>query len=261
MGNHGKVVRLIAALASLMPAIAGAGTVIETDGGAGGASSTLYVTDSKVRVENTGRPRTVTLFDRNANELIFIDHSTRQYQRVGQEEMRQIAARMDRTREQMKERIEEMPPEKRARMRERLKEMPSGDGSSAIRIERRESDTTAGISCQEAMVHLNDEPSHLVCAASARNIGLSQGAFRTVSEMFAFFGEMTSGMSEGKAELGPRTTSTVIRELGALPVRSEAVESESTWSVTAVRETTLPPERFRVPSEYSEVDPLAQTPP
>ncbi len=257
MRSHGKVVGQVLALLSVLPPVAGAVTVIETDGG-GDRTSVFYVSDARVRVENSARASSVLLFDRTAGELVFIDHDARQYQRVGQEEKRQIARSIERTRDRLEEQIEQMPPEQRKHMRERLAELPGADSAPSVDIERGGSSTAAGIACQEAMVHVNAAPSHAVCVASAEDIGLSPGGFRTLDRMFAFFGEMTAGMSEGKAELGPRTTSKLIRELGGIPVRSEAVESGTTWSVVSVHETSLPPERFRVPQDYSEVDPVAR---
>jgi hypothetical protein len=254
MGGQGRSFTLV--LLFLVATAAHGATVIETDGT--GEASVLYISGDRVRVESAASASSVTLFDRDANELVFIDHATRQYQRVDRDDMRRIAEHVERTREALESQIEQMPSEQRAHMRRRLAEMPQLGDPSAIRIERVGSGTTAGIACQEAMVHLNDEPSHAVCVASARDIGMSPTDFRAVDEMFAFFAEMTGGMSEGKAELGPRTTSRVIRELGGIPVRSEAVESDASWSVTAVHDTDIPPEHFRIPPDYSEVDPIAQ---
>ncbi|MEX0607102.1 MAG: hypothetical protein WD138_03625, partial [Halofilum sp. (in: g-proteobacteria)] len=211
MGGQRKGFTLLAGWVFLVSAAGHAATVIETDGT--GRASVLYISDTKVRVENAASAGNVTLFDRAADEMVFIDHGAQRFQRIDREEMRRIAEHVTRTREALEARIEEMPPEQRAHMRRRLAEMPRVDNASAIRIERLGNGTIAGIGCQEAMVHVNDEPSHEVCAASAHDLGLSPAAFHTIEEMFAFFAEMTGGMSEGNAELGPRSTRQVMREL------------------------------------------------
>lgn len=249
---------LLAGLLPTLPAIAAAGTVIETTG-TNSRASVLYVDETNVRVESASSPNSATVFDRDAEELVFIDHSTRQYQRVGREYVRQIAQQIASARQEMKRRLDHMPEEHRDEMRAEIQEMmPGGERSAEVRIERGGTTTVAGLECREAVVHLEGEPTHAVCVASAENLGLSPSAFQTLDQMFAFFGEMTGGLSEGRGELGPRTTSVVMDALGGVPVRSEAVSDGASWSVSTVRTTHIAPEQFRVPAGYEEVDPMAQ---
>jgi len=257
MRMRASLLGLLTATLSALPAAAD--TTIRTNSSDHG-QATIYISGSRVAMDNAGDQHT-TIYDGSAERMTFVDHGQRQYQRIGREQMEQIAQQMQRMREQFRKQLQTMPEDQREEMRKQMESMMPGAGEPPeIRVEPTGGTTTvAGTSCRQARVYRDGELAHEVCVAAPEAAGIARDDFDTITAMFGFFERMMGPMGGAERDIGPRTMTRLMQQMGGMPLRARNVDGGSRWEITGVSSDAVPDDRFAIPDGYSKGKSLGDT--
>jgi len=229
----------------------------------GGSTPQITIKGDKIRMEGDARSRGVTIFDASAREMIVIDPSKQSYYRMDGESMkaqgRQMSEQMRQMREEMERQLENLPEEQRAMMRQQMEQMmpeqPAAE-TGHIRFERTgENASVAGVECEVSVVRRDGQPVQRVCIAAPGSLGMSGGDRDTLRSLFSFLHEVAS--SFGGAHMGAQVPAKMMENLDGVPIRSEDLQGEQSWTLQSVETGSVDAGQFGIPAGYREVDPFS----
>lgn len=256
---------LLAALS--FPAAATAGAVLEfetTETGASSASSTTRISarDGSSRIETTsgGEDAAGMIFDGERSAMIVLDHERREYSVLDEATMQQMATQVGSAMQQMREALEDMPPEQRAMAEEMMKQrMPQLSEEESTLEETGRTDSVNGFDCRWYEVSESGRKTTELCVTPWSEIDGGEEIAEPMRRMSAFFEEMARQFSEaagtdvlgGQQELFEH-----MEELDGYPVLVRDFGADggalSETRLTSAETADVDPALFEPPSGYRE---------
>lgn len=260
------VFTLLAALTLPAAAVAGAVLEFETTGtGESSVSSTTRISaqDGSSRIETTAGSEedpTGMIFDGERSALIVLDHERREYSVLDEATMQQMATQVGAAMQQMRDALEEMPPEQRAMAEQMMKQqMPQAPRKDSTLEETGETDSINGFDCRWYEVSESGKKTAELCVTGWSDIDGGEEAAEPMRRMSAFFGEMARQFSEaaGMDVMGrQQNLFEHMEELDGYPVLVRdfgddgAVRSETRLS--SAQSADVDPALFEPPADYRE---------
>lgn len=207
----------------------------------GGEASRIWIAGDRVRMEDTGRGRTVTLYDGNTDTVTLVDPQAGTYTVLDEETRRRIRQQVKAAIERLREQMKGMSEEQRRRAESVL---PSEEG---IRTELRatgETETYGGHECRMFRVVVNDMPESQMCVTDPETVGLPAADYRTLKRMFSAMARIASEvMPEGSLGAG-------MTEIEGVPVMVHEQGKSRPQVLESVAVGEVAGDRFEVPDDY-----------
>jgi hypothetical protein len=240
----------LALTAAALPTAAKAG-IVATIAEKGGVT-TLVTEGNRLRIERGAEPRQVMIWDGDAQTLYQLDPAGRTYSRISQDDARKLA-------EQLQQALAKLPPAERARVEEGLKQNAGANRRTTTYEATGAARTVAGLACQEYRVlregKLEEEgcfvpwgPGAVTKADLAPLVSFGKFMERFLAQAYGAAAERAGGL---------RIAEELDRAPG-FPAHVRHVDAEGKAAgeerLTKLERTTVPAERFGVPSGYTKVD-------
>lgn len=260
-----SILALLAALS--LPAAAAGGAVLEfetTDAGDGTGASTTRVSaqDGSSRIETVAGSQDAAgmIFDGERGAMLVLDHERREYSVLDEATLQQMATQVGSAMQQMREALEDMPPEQRA-MAERMmkQQMPEASAEESILEETGETDSINGFDCRWYEVTESGRKTTELCVASWSEIDGGEEAAEPMRRMAAFFQEMARQFSEAAGmDVMARQENLFahLEEIDGYPVLVRDLRADggvrSETCLTSAETADVDPALFEPPAGYRE---------
>ena len=225
--------------------------------------STVYVANTKVRLEMAGpQGPQVTIYDSVTDTLTSLNPQNKTYARMDEGtlrvQLRQVKELQQQVTAQVQEQLKNMPPEQRQKIEQRMAEL--GMGSTAnkppeIRVEKTDKEyTISGINCTEFAAYQGNEQKGAICVASESALNIHKNDYDTLTDLVSFMGkisEMAAGLAQPQ---GTFISQSLFKNTERVPVKLESTTGEKLVLTNINREARIPTAKLEIPSDYREVD-------
>ncbi len=257
------VFALLAALS--LPAAAAGGAVLEfetTDAGDGASTTRVSAEGGSSRIETVAGTEDAAgmIFDGERGAMLILDHDRREYSVLDEATLQQMATQVGSAMQQMREALEDMPPEQRA-MAERMmkQQMPEAQAEASMLEETGETDSINGFDCRWYEVTESGRKTTELCVASWSEIDGGEEAAGPMRRMAAFFQEMARQFSEaaGMDVMGRQESLFAhLEEVDGYPVLVRDLRADggvrSETRLTSAETADVDPALFEPPADYRE---------
>lgn len=227
----------------------------------------ISMQDSSTRMEITtvdAEESGGVIFRGSPREMIALDHDAKEYYVMDEASMQDMANQMNSAMQQMKEALEQMPPEQRAMAESMMKQhMPQDLTARKIPTtihKTGNNDSVSGFDCEYYEVRRQDSKVRELCVTAWDEIAGGREAAAAMLEMAGFFDDVAQAFSEGSgANLMAEQQELFahMRELDGYPVvtrefdENGKVESETVLKSATSRD--IDPGLFDPPAEYEQM--------
>lgn len=263
-----------AAALSLSGALHADATLQYTDSGEESSGSTLMIKGSQVRMEERDADGSTvySLFDSETRTLVMVIDEERSYAELTEDGLRaqagEVRAMQEGFLEQMRQQMEQMPPEQRSMMEQQMRQMGidaamlSGEDSpvpdsSALETRRTgTSDTIGGVRCEGMEVLMDGTRTNELCVADPQQLGLSAADFATLRTLFEFMQSLSDIALSMGGPFAAEMSAEMLPVVDGVPVQVKNLHDGSVMTLQSVSTDTLSADLFQVPAGYQRVDPF-----
>ncbi len=225
--------------------------------------STLRIQGRRMRVDARG-DRSTLLFDAGEETAWLLDHRKKTVFKVDAGTTRAVASKIDETRDLMRERLKNLPPEQRAQMERLLagatpQQTPAVEAPPPPQIVLRATgarDAISGVACDEVEVLRDGRRVAEVCRATFEDAGVPEKDFAIMRDLGGFLRDTVSQMVPGNLQQAQQDGFAALESmegLDGIPMRVRAYDKDRAVSETLI--TSIAAERveaaaFKVPDGY-----------
>jgi hypothetical protein len=271
-----RIIPVFAAVAalSLSGAIHADATLQYTDSGEEGSGSTLMIKGSQVRMEEREADGSTvySLFDSETRTFVMVIDEERGYAELTEDGLRaqagEVRAMQEQFLQQMRQQMEQMPPEQRSMMEQQMLQMGidaamlSGEDSpvpdsSALETRRTGgSSTIGGVRCEGMEVLLDGTRTNELCVADPEKLGLSAADFATLRILFEFMQSLSDIALSMGGPFAAEMSAEMLPVVDGVPVQVKNLQDGSVITLESVSTDALSADLFQVPAGYQRVDPF-----
>lgn len=232
-------------LALLLAPVAPADTTITLDGTRGVANTVIQVKGDMARLTQAGQPF-YALYDRNRNMAIYVDSARQEYSEIDKPTLDKYAgvmAAMRQQMEQMRARLQMLPPAQRAMLEQQMEKMMGAPASGLpgikdMRTMPRGRRTVGGFGCRVHALSTGQRPVGEVCLATAAEAGVSRADFATLMAMMDFLRDL-AGVAQNLAGGMDESAGLLLSGLQGVPVAAKDYQGGREFMVAGVTDTEL----------------------
>ena len=222
------------------------------------ATTSIFVQNGNVRIEDIAEQRMYSLYDSATKMLTVVDRSKKTYMVVDSKTLANIQGQI----EQAKQMVKLLPPQQRQKFEAMLGF--SLDTQPELRLrETADQREVAGIKCFDKELLINDTLKHVFCVADRSALALDPQDYQAIAALLTNMQEMaqSTGIGGAMIPLNPEA-------LGGLPVRLKNIDTPArqVQELNRIERKTLAAEMFQVPAgykrqnlSYSKVESIAGT--
>ena len=199
---------------------------------------------------NDGTVTRTMLRDGAAKKMYAINHEKKEMTVITEEDSRELEARQDAFRAQLKQQLEKLPPEQRARMEATMLGPQTAPTAKPPSFTYEKKKTAArkvnGFSCQDYLVKRDGVDDGEGCFATWKDIGVTAADFKSTME-----GAMPNSSSQGMMTQVFDAQATA----PGFPVwrqRSDRDGNKSESTVKSFAKTALAGDKFTLPKDYAQ---------
>jgi hypothetical protein len=238
------------------------------------SGSTLMIKGSQVRMEEREADGSTvySLFDSKTRTLVMVIDEERSYAELTEDGLRaqagEVRAMQEQFLQQMRQQMEQMPPDQRAMMEQQMRQMGidaamlSGDDapvpdSSALETRRTgTSGTIGGVRCEGMEVLMDGTRTNELCVADPQQLGLSAADFATLRTLFEFMQSLSDIALSMGGPFAADMSAEMLPVVDGVPVQVKNLQDGSVTTLQSVSTDTLSADLFQVPDGYQRVDPF-----
>lgn len=180
-------------------AFSDATVVYEQVSGANKNINTMKIKDGKIRFTPPNQANSYSLYDSKTASLTHVDSSQKKYLSMDEqaiaEQAKKVKQQMDNMREQMKAKINSMPPEQQKQAEQMMNSYLPSPGSKKIpheieQIKTSRTETIAGIQCTIHEAFVSGSKVNEICMTAPELLGLKSEDAQTLMSMQEFMKRM-----------------------------------------------------------------------
>jgi len=221
------------------------------------ATHQTQIEKTRIRSEtDQNGKKMILLFDGAAGVLRMIDDQAKTYNEMTKEDFERIAGQMQAAMAQMKQQMDNMPPEVRARMEAMMQGRGAALGAAAgppTEYKKVGTDTVGKWRCDKYEGTKNGEKTSEMCTVDPSSLGFALGDFEVTKQLAEFFSKL---MPQGMDSLF-RVGTAAPNSFAGLPVRMVTYRNgqpSATVEMTEATKQNFPDSVFAVPAGYTKRD-------
>jgi uncharacterized protein DUF4412 len=244
----------IAAALAAVPAAAADGVLIaqKITGRSTTTTTQTQVEKTRMRTEiDQNGKKMIMVYDGAAGVLRMIDEQAKTYTEMTKADIERLSAQMSGAMEQMKQQMENMPPEARARMEAMLQGRGAAmaAGGPPTQYAKVGTDTVGKWRCDKYEGTRNGQKSSEVCTVDPSSLGFSMSDFDVTRQMAEMFSKLVPQGMENFFRVGSSQPNAFV----GLPVRMVSFKDgapQTTTEMTEASRQNFPDSLFAVPAGY-----------
>jgi len=191
------------------------------------------------------------LFDAGSDQLTVVDDQEQSYIPLTREVMdRQMEALTDMVSD-LRQQMEQLPPEVREGLEEQLGIGPEGFEADITTRGTGETREIGEFVCDELEVLIDGQPQSTVCVADAGALGLEQADFATLGALMDRLYELSLRALEAGGPMASQMGASLLPRVDGIPLEVREHDGVTT-RLTGISTDALGPDLFRVPDSYEE---------
>ena len=220
---------------------------VSTDQKSRTPTTSVFIGDGVVRIDDASEPAIYTLFDTSSRLITVVDRREKSYLVMNDE----ILGLIEQQLQLMRQQVAKMPKEQREQFE---KVMGTGlKDAPPMSIEKtNDSSTVADVPCTIQLIHSGSDLLHRYCTANAEALAITSQEYADVTAMFAALQSLAqrTGANNAMVPFAPE-------RLGGLPIRMHNLESQfrPVQELDKISRKPLAVEVFRVPEGYKQEQP------
>lgn len=240
------------------PAHAALTLTFERTRGAEKSTHAGYLDGQKLRMEQpgaSGRGNKVMIFDGGSKKLLIVDADTKSWMEIGEEEVKQMKARMDGMRAQMAGQLDKLPPDRRAQ----AEQMMNGTATELAFAPQGQKKTVNGFACEMYKVTMGGRPFEDSCIAAWNSGALAKADADAIRSVFGSLQALFASLPFAKTMNLGRFPGLPVQTVHQEPAGGESWQD----NLKSIKRGAVSADLFQVPPGYKKViNPvMAQQPP
>ncbi|MDH3688230.1 MAG: hypothetical protein OEU36_01940 [Gammaproteobacteria bacterium] len=220
---------------------------------------TAYVKAGRVMVKNAGGTHTTdVLFDSSQQNFAIIDHDRRSFMFIDKQSMEGVAnevqGMMDKMREQMAAKMEDMSPEEAAKFEQMLSGMLPEHAPPSTKefIDTGDTKSVNDFECRIYQVLDNGKPQAQICAAGRTELGLPPQDYKALKSMHIHADELAAKAASMAGPLASQIPRLGSKEVDGIPVEVKDSSGGNTveTSLVSVSVKSVPSNLVEIPEGY-----------
>lgn len=218
-----------------------------------GNESPILIRGDTVRMDlteaNSGT-RGFMLFDATSGTLTVVDDDREHYVELTPEAMDQQIRAMTDTVSDLRQQMQQLPPEMREQLERDLGLTPEGFEAEISTRPTGETEEIAGYACEANEVYVGEQPRSSVCVAPPEELGLAADDFATLSALMDRLHELSLRALEAGGPLTEQLGGSMLPRVDGVPLEVREHDGITT-QLTEVDTATLEASLFRIPEGYA----------
>lgn len=217
----------------------------------GEEQSAIAIKDSKVRMDDAGSP-SWSLFDTETRSLIVVDPDEKTWTSLDEEAMQQAAGQMNAAMAEMREQLEQMPPEQRAMVEKMMGGMADAGRMVETKVDR--TGTTlnkAGYDCAQVFMSVGSMARSELCVVAPDELDIPPADRQALDAMQDHMKKFADTMSNAFGAAGS-TFDFGFDSVGGIPVYIKQDDQPSAQILEDVSHSGVDADLFRIPQGYRE---------
>lgn len=213
-----------------------------------GQKSLVQANNKNVRVEQNAAAEIYMLFNTAQNELTVVNSKDKKFHVITAERIEEASKKVAEAKARMIESFPNLPPEQQERLRPILDKMKAAE-QRKMTTQKQGQKSVAGIPCTEFKVQTNNTQTQTLCAANAKNLGISGADYKSITGMLNMLADLSNKMGGG---MMPGAISP--NEVGGIPVNTTNNDANKFTKLSQIDRNRINAARFSVPTGYSRTE-------
>lgn len=213
-----------------------------------GQNSLVQANSKNVRVEQNAAADIYMLFNTTSSELTVVNSQDKKFHVITTDRIVEASKKVAEAKARMIESFPNLPPEQQERLRPILDKMRAAE-QRKMTTQKQDQKSIAGVKCTEFKVLTNNTPTQTLCAANAKNLGINNADYKSITGMLNMLADLSNKMGGG---MMPGAISA--DEVGGIPVITTNSSANKFTKLNKINKNSINTDRFAVPAGYSQTE-------